>query len=141
MTKIRNALIVGGGIAGMSLAIRLQQLGIQTDIAEIKTDWTVLGVGIILQGPALRALQAIGLLDRCLQEGFGTTELQIGGAEGHVFARFPQPRLAGPEYPSTISILRPALHTILAEASREAVVSIRLVLSVAALTQEANVVE
>jgi len=141
MTKIRNALIVGGGIAGMSLAIRLQQLGIQTDIAEIKTDWTVLGVGIILQGPALRALQAIGLLDRCLQEGFGTTELQIGGAEGHVFARFPQPRLAGPEYPATISILRPALHTILAEASREAGVSIRLGLSVAALTQEANVVE
>lgn len=144
MTTIRNALVVGGGIAGMSLAIRLQQLGIQAEIVERKTDWTVLGVGIILQGPALRALQRIGLLDRCLQEGFGSNELVIGGAEGHVFARFPNPRLAGPEYPATIGILRPALHTILAEASQAAGVKIRLGVSVrsfASLGQEASAVE
>jgi len=67
--------------------------------------------------------------------------LQIGGAQGHVFAHFPQPQLAGPEYPATIGILRPALHTILAEASREAGVSIRLGLSVADITQDANAVE
>src|SRR6266700_1920440 len=102
MKTIRNVLIVGGGIAGMSLAIRLQRQGIQAEIVERKTDWTVLGVGIILQGPAIRALLAIGVLDRCLQEGFGTNELQIGGAQGHVFASFPQPQLAGPQYPATI---------------------------------------
>jgi 2-polyprenyl-6-methoxyphenol hydroxylase-like FAD-dependent oxidoreductase len=141
MTVIRNVLIVGGGIAGMSLAIRLQQQGIQAEIVERKTDWTVLGVGIILQGPALRALQKVGILDRCLQEGFGSNELLIGGAEGHVFARFPQPQLAGPGYPATVGILRPALHCILVDASREAGVSIRLGLSVASLTQDANAVE
>lgn len=141
MTTIRNVLIVGGGIAGMSLAIRLRQQGIQVEIVERKTDWTVLGVGIILQGPALRALQKVGVLDRCLQEGFGSNELQIGGAEGHVFARFPQPQLAGPEYPATVGILRPILHSILAEASRKADVSIRLGLSVASFTQDANAVE
>jgi 2-polyprenyl-6-methoxyphenol hydroxylase-like FAD-dependent oxidoreductase len=141
MTTIRKVLIVGGGIAGMSLAICLQQQGIRAEIVERKTDWTVLGVGIVLQGPALRALQKVGVLDRCLQEGFGCHELQIGDAEGHVFARFPQPQLAGPQYPATIGILRPALHTILAEASHEAGVSIRLGLSVASLTQEANAVE
>ncbi len=32
MTMIRNALIVGGGIAGMSLAIALRQQGIQAEI-------------------------------------------------------------------------------------------------------------
>ncbi len=141
MTTIRNVLIVGGGIAGMSLAIRLQRQGIQTEIVERKADWTVLGVGLVLQGPAVRALQAVGILDRCLQEGFGSNELLIGGAQGHVFARFPQPKLAGPEYPASIGILRPALHTILAEASREAGARIRLGLSVAALTQDANAVE
>jgi 2-polyprenyl-6-methoxyphenol hydroxylase-like FAD-dependent oxidoreductase len=141
MVAIRNILIVGGGIAGMSLAIRLQQQGIRTEIVERKTDWTVLGVGITLQGPALRALQKVGVLDRCLQEGCGGNELLIGGAEGHVFARFPQPKLAGPQYPATIGILRPALHTVLAEASREAGASIRLGLSVASLTQDADAVE
>jgi 2-polyprenyl-6-methoxyphenol hydroxylase-like FAD-dependent oxidoreductase len=141
MTTIGNVLIVGGGIAGMSLAIRLRQQGIQVEIVERKTDWTVLGVGIILQGPALRALQKVGVLDRCLQEGFGSSELLIGGANGHVFARFPQPQIAGPQYPATIGILRPALHNILMEASREADVSIRLGISVASLTQDANAVE
>lgn len=141
MTTIRNVLIVGGGIAGMSLAIRLRQQGIQVEIVERKTDWTVLGVGIILQGPALRALRKVGVLDRCIQEGFGSNELQIGGVEGHVFASFPQPQLAGPQYPATIGILRPALHNILMEASREADVSIRLGLSVASLTQDADAVE
>jgi 2-polyprenyl-6-methoxyphenol hydroxylase-like FAD-dependent oxidoreductase len=141
MTKIRNVLIVGGGIAGMSLAIRLQQQGIRTEIVERKTDWTVLGVGIILQGLALRALKKVGILDRCVQEGFGSNELIIGGATGHVFACIPQPPLAGPEYPATVGILRPVLHTILAEASREADVRIRLGLSVASFTQDANTVE
>lgn len=141
MTTIRHVLIVGGGIAGMSLAIRLQQQGIQTEIVERKTDWTVLGVGIILQGPAIRALQKVGILDRCLQKGFGSNELQIGGAHGHVFARFPQPQLAGPEYPATIGILRPALHSILVDASREAGVHIRLGISVAALMQDADAVK
>jgi 2-polyprenyl-6-methoxyphenol hydroxylase-like FAD-dependent oxidoreductase len=144
MTTIRNVLIVGGGIAGMSLAICLQKQGIQAEIVERKTDWTVLGVGIILQGPALRGLRRIGLLDRCLQEGFGSNELLIGGAAGHIFARLPQPQLAGPEYPATVAILRPALHTILAEASQETGVSIRLGLSVrsfGSLSQEANAVE
>ncbi len=87
MTTIHKVLIVGGGIAGMSLAIRLQRQGVQTEIVERKTDWTVLGVGLILQGPAVRALQAVGILDRGLQEGFGSNELLIGGAQGHVFAR------------------------------------------------------
>ena len=144
MTTIRNALIVGGGIAGMSVAISLRQQGIQAEIVERKTDWMVLGVGIILQGPALRALKRIGLLDRCLQEGFGSSELVIGGAEGHVFARFPNPQLAGPDYPATVGILRPALHTILAEALREAGVKIRLGVSVrsfASLGQEVSAVE
>ncbi len=141
MTTVRNVLIVGGGIAGMSLAIRLQKQGIQTEIVEKKTDWTVLGVGLILQGPAVRALKEIGILERCLQEGFGSSQLHIGGPGGQVFARFPQPQLAGPEYPATIGILRPALHTILADTSRAAGVHIRLGLSVASLVQHPNSVE
>ena len=141
MTTVKNVLIVGGGIAGMVLAIGLQQKGIQAEIVEKKTDWTVLGVGIIMQGPAVRALQVIGVIDTCLANGFGVNEVHIGNAEGHVFANLLQQQLAGPAYPASIGIMRPALHAVLAEASREAGVNIRLGLTVAALTQNTDAVE
>ena len=141
MTTIKNVLIVGGGIAGMVLAIGLQQKGIQAEIVEKKTDWTVLGVGIIMQGPAVRALQVTGVIDKCLAKGFGINEVHIGNAEGHVFANLLQQPLAGPAYPASIGIMRPALHAVLAEASHEAGVNIRLGLTVAALTQNTDSVE
>ncbi len=138
---IENVLIVGGGIAGMALAIGLSQKGIQAEIVERKKDWTVLGVGIIQQGTAMRALKALGLLDRCMEKGFGIDALLIGDAEGRVLVRIPQPQLAGPKYPGNMGIIRPALHTVLAGASQQAGVRIRLGLTVAMLTQDANAVD
>jgi NADPH-dependent 2,4-dienoyl-CoA reductase/sulfur reductase-like enzyme len=49
---IDKVLIVGGGIAGLKLAIGLKRAGIQGEIVEISTDWTVSGLGLSLQGPA-----------------------------------------------------------------------------------------
>ena len=141
MTTIKNVLIVGGGIAGMILAISLRQQDIQVELVERKTDWTVLGVGIIMQGPAVRALQTAGVLDKCLAKGFGFNEVHIGNVEGHVFANLLQQQLAGPTYPASMGIMRPALHTVLAETSREVGVNIRLGLTVTALTQQANAVD
>lgn len=136
-----KVLIVGGGIAGMALAIGLSKKDIEAEIVESKTDWTVLGVGIIQQGTALRALKALGLLDRCLEKGFAINALVIGDAQSRVHVRIPQPQLAGPEYPGNLGIIRPQLHTVLAEASQEAGTRIRLGLTVASFTQDANAVE
>src|SRR5260370_22222816 len=138
MTTTKKVLIVGGGIAGMALAIALSKKDIQAEIVERKTDWTVLGVGIIQQSTAMRALKAIGLLDRCLEKGFAINALLIGDAECRVLARIPQPQLAGPEYPGNMGIMRPALHTVLADASREVGTRIRLGLTVSTFTQDAN---
>jgi 2-polyprenyl-6-methoxyphenol hydroxylase-like FAD-dependent oxidoreductase len=50
MRRIQRVLIAGGGIAGMSLAIALQRVGISATIVEIDRDWRVYGAGITITG-------------------------------------------------------------------------------------------
>jgi 2-polyprenyl-6-methoxyphenol hydroxylase-like FAD-dependent oxidoreductase len=66
--KIRNAKIPAPDIAP---AIGLKRVGLSSEIVEINPHWTVAGLGIGLGGPALRALKMIGVLDQCVERGFG----------------------------------------------------------------------
>jgi 2-polyprenyl-6-methoxyphenol hydroxylase-like FAD-dependent oxidoreductase len=131
-----TVLIVGGGIAGMTLAVALRRAGIQSEIVEINPNWTVLGVGISLQGPALRALKMIGLLEQCIAGGFGYSHFNACDAEGRVTATVDMPRLNGPKYPAAMGVMRQALHVVLQQALAEAQVPVRLGLTVSALVQD-----
>ena len=71
MANIRKVLVVGGGIAGLTLAVALRRRDIEVDIVELAPEWNVLGVGISLTGPTLRALKSIGLIDPCVGVAFG----------------------------------------------------------------------
>ena len=71
MQSVRNVLIVGAGMAGMTLGVALKRAGIACEIVEIRPNLTEPGTGISLQGPALRALQSVGVMDRCIERGFG----------------------------------------------------------------------
>src|SRR5262245_7494231 len=101
MPAVEDVLIVGGGIAGMALAIGLKRGGIRSQIVEISPQWTVLGVGITLQGSALRALKEIGVLDQCVQLGFGYSHFKACDADGNVTGTVEFTRLIGPNYPAT----------------------------------------
>ena len=68
-----RVLIVGGGIAGMALAIGLRRAGIAAEIVEIDKDWRVYGAGITITGPTLRALDRLGLLDASWTRAIATT--------------------------------------------------------------------
>lgn len=61
--NIEKVLIVGGGIGGLCAAIALRRKGIAVDLVEIKTEWTVYGVGIIQQSNVVREMAKLGLLD------------------------------------------------------------------------------
>src|SRR5262245_36860831 len=126
MPAISNVLIVGGGIAGMTLAVGLKQVGIRSEIAEINPKWTVLGVGISLQGPALRALRTIGVLDQCVALGFGYSYFRACNADGYVTGTVELPRLNGADYPATIGIMREAMHAVVKDAVARADVPVRL---------------
>ena len=69
MASVKRVLIAGGDIAGMTLATAPNRSGIDAAIVEINPAWSVLGIGISVQGATLRALRSSGVLDRGLASG------------------------------------------------------------------------
>ena len=61
MEKDTEVAIVGGGIAGLFLAISLHQIGIKSRIYEAVTELLPLGAGINLLPHAVRELEELGL--------------------------------------------------------------------------------
>jgi len=53
-SQIKRILIVGAGMAGLTLAIALRRQGITPDIVERQPAWPVHGAGIYLLGNAMR---------------------------------------------------------------------------------------
>jgi 2-polyprenyl-6-methoxyphenol hydroxylase-like FAD-dependent oxidoreductase len=121
-----RTLVVGGGPAGLTLAIALRRRGLDVELVEQRRDWSVLGVGLSLGGAPLRALSGVGLADRCLAAGFGSTTLTLGNAAGEVLQVLDRPRLNGPEFPSSAGIMRPALHRVLVAEAEAAGAALRL---------------
>jgi 2-polyprenyl-6-methoxyphenol hydroxylase-like FAD-dependent oxidoreductase len=136
----RKILIVGGGIAGLTLAVALRRRHIGVEIVEITPQWDILGVGISLTGPTLRALKAIGLIDQSVAVAFGFDRILFADAAGGEFSSLGMPRLSGPQYPATVAIGRPALHDVLIQAATELGAGIRLGATVATLKQSADAV-
>jgi 2-polyprenyl-6-methoxyphenol hydroxylase-like FAD-dependent oxidoreductase len=60
MATVQRALIVGAGMAGMTLGLALKRSGIACEIVETRPALTEPGTGISLQGRALRALCEVG---------------------------------------------------------------------------------
>ena len=133
MKPVERVLIVGGGIGGLSLAVALGRRGIPADLIEIKPDHNVQGVGIIQPGNALRALNGIGLMRRCLAEGFQTDHYIMRDGAGGFIGRADLLRIAGPDVPAVNGLPRPALHRILTEAATDAGARIRLGMTIEAL--------
>lgn len=136
MACVENVLVVGGGVGGLTLASSLSRRGISCEIAEINSDWSVQGIGIALQGPTLRALDTIGVIDRCLAVGWGITALEVGDVNCNVTDAVPMPRLLGEDYPAVMGIMRPAFQKVLADTAATAGVAVRLGTSVDALAQD-----
>ena len=136
MTDVRRALVVGGGVAGLTCAVGLTRRGIEVVIAEINPGLAVQGIGIALQGPTLRALKTIGLLEECVAEGFGLRDLVIGNADCEVTSVVPMPLLLGDKYPAVLGTMRPAFQKVLAEAARATGAEFRFGRTVESLRQD-----
>lgn len=115
MNTVSNVLIVGGGIGGLCAAIALRRKGIAVDLVELKTEWTVYGVGIIQQSNVVREMHRLGLLEAYLDAAYAFEDVAIYTTDGQQLARIPGQRLAGPQYPANVGISRRALHKVLSE--------------------------
>jgi 2-polyprenyl-6-methoxyphenol hydroxylase-like FAD-dependent oxidoreductase len=138
MAASKRVLIVGGGIGGLTLSVALQRQGIESDIVELNPAWSVYGVGIIQPSNMLRALRSVGLGDACLAAGRGFQGWQFCDANGNVLAQVPSVNVAGPGYPPANGIARSALHAILQNAVRAQGTRVRLGITVASWTEDAE---
>ena len=120
-----KVLVVGAGLSGMVLVTALKRGGVDVDLVELHARWNVLGVGISVQGPALRALKSLGLIDACIAGGFGYSQVVNCDADGRPQGIVELPRLNGPQYPSCVGMMRPVLHAVVEAALREAGVAVR----------------
>ena len=118
--RVGRALVVGAGPAGLSAAISLLQTGTETvDIVELTDGDGVIGSELLLSGPMLRALDAIGVADRCAASGVGIERGVHQAMDGSVIGEQPFPPAHRAGLPPAVGITRPRLHQILGERAVE----------------------
>ena len=122
---VGTALVVGGGIGGMSAAISLARRGVAVTLIDADPDWRVYGAGISVTGISLRAFDDLGILDEVRARGFVGAGIRLRTVDGHIIMESPVPETPSP-IQSGGGILRPVLHDILSRTVREAGVEIRL---------------
>lgn len=124
----RSVLIIGGGIGGLSTAIALRQAGFAVTVLERQHDLhsSIFGVGIIQPINALRALDAIGCAQACMDAGYPAT---AWGAMYDVDGRFLHEMrgtpIEGSALPPLNGLTRPKLHEILTDRANEVGVELR----------------
>ncbi len=113
-----QVIIVGGGIAGLSAALSLHQIGVDCRIYESVARLAPIGHGINLQPNAVRELTALGLGEKLASVGILTAELAFYNKHGQLIWSEPRGRAAGYRWPQ-ISISRARLHEVLLAAIAE----------------------
>jgi 2-polyprenyl-6-methoxyphenol hydroxylase-like FAD-dependent oxidoreductase len=84
MTNKNSFGIVGGGIAGLTLAIALQKNGHQVRVYENTPVFRSVGAGIVLAANAMKALRSLGLEDDVLRAGKELKQFLIRDAGGKI---------------------------------------------------------
>jgi 2-polyprenyl-6-methoxyphenol hydroxylase-like FAD-dependent oxidoreductase len=115
-----HAVVVGGGIGGLTAALSLHEVGVEVDLYESAEELRPLGVGINLLPHAVREIDALGLLPALLARGVEPTETIYFTKRGQEIWREPRGRHAGYPWPQ-VSIHRGTLQTILLDAVHDRV--------------------
>ena len=113
-----TVLIIGGGIAGLTTALSLHQIGVECRVYESVDTLEPLGVGINTLPHAVRELCEIGLRDRLAETAVATGRLAYYSAHGQRIWDEPRGEAAGYHWPQ-FSIHRGELQMILLDAARE----------------------
>jgi len=111
--------IVGGGIAGLGLALNLNKRGIDCRVYEVVPEVKALGVGITLLPHAMRELTALGLQDALKAVAIENRESCFFNRFGQLIYKEPRGKYAGYPYPE-LGIHRGRLHVVLYDAARKA---------------------
>jgi 2-polyprenyl-6-methoxyphenol hydroxylase-like FAD-dependent oxidoreductase len=138
MSAVQNVLVVGGGLAGAGVAVRLARAGVAVDLVEVKPDVHALGSGITLQGNALRELDALGVWESARERGypFDVTGFRAPDPAGTELFAVPDAKTGGPDYPAAMGMTRPDLAGLLHDKAAEVGVELRYATTTTDLTQD-----
>ena len=112
-----KAIIIGGGIGGLTTALMLHARGLDCEIYEQSETIRELGVGINTLPHAIKELAALGLLERLDQVAIRTHELIYSNRFGQEIWREPRGLEAGYDVPQ-FSIHRGRLQSVIYQAVR-----------------------
>ena len=132
---ISTALIVGGGVAGMTAALALSGKGVDVTLIDADPNWRVYGAGISITGMSLRAFDDLGILDEVRARGHIGSGMRGRAVDGTVIFQAPAHENPKP-IQSGGGIMRPILHDILSARVRAATVTVRLGLKVASFADD-----
>jgi 2-polyprenyl-6-methoxyphenol hydroxylase-like FAD-dependent oxidoreductase len=120
----KTAIVVGGGIGGLTAAVALRQAGIEAVVYERAPRLRAIGAGVHLWNNATRVLKHLGFFEQILETGVEHDRAEFRTADGRPIAiwrlRELNDRLGAP----TVGIGRPELHRILAGALGEDAVEV-----------------
>ena len=106
-------LIAGGGIAGLTLALTLHQIGVPFRVFEASREMRPLGVGINLQPHGVRELFDLGITEADLDGvGLPAREWALVGLNGREVYAEPRGRFAGYDWPQ-YAVHRGQFHMLL----------------------------
>lgn len=133
MADVERTLIVGGGIAGLTLATALHQQGFMTQLIERNPTWHAVGAGFLVQANGMRILRALGLGAAIEHAGTVVRRWGFCDEQGELLSETDLGALWG-DAGSCIGIERTKLQHVLL--SRAAAVPCRLGISIISLTQD-----
>jgi 2-polyprenyl-6-methoxyphenol hydroxylase-like FAD-dependent oxidoreductase len=120
-----RAIIIGGGIGGLTTALALHAAGIGAEVFEAAAEVRPLGVGINLQPHAVRELTELGLGEALAAAGVATREFVYANRFGQEIWAEPRGLAAGYRWPQ-YSIHRGRLQMLLWRAAAERLGAARL---------------
>jgi 2-polyprenyl-6-methoxyphenol hydroxylase-like FAD-dependent oxidoreductase len=113
-----RVLIVGGGIAGLSLARALKDAGHDPLVVERSQEWAVTNTAYYLPSNAIRALQQLGLGEAVAAAAHPISQQRVTGSGGRVLADLPVSTIWG-EQSHCAAIRHDVLHELLLKATTD----------------------
>jgi FAD-dependent urate hydroxylase len=133
VATFERILIVGGGIAGLTLATALHRLGFAAELVECSPTWQTVGAGIMLHGNGVRILRTLGMSADVEQAGTILRRWGFCDQQGEQLCEIDLQALWG-EVGPTIGIARTRLQQVLLAGAAD--VSCRLGIALTSLAQD-----
>lgn len=119
-----RAIIVGGGIGGLTAAVALRRAGVEAVVFERAGDLREIGAGISIWVNAMKALEGLGLAEAVRAAGREEIGGEIRTAGGATLSRIPA-RTLEERFGRNVVLTRPDLQRALSAALEEAGGSVR----------------